>query len=97
RCLRRVLLPGDQRDRSASVGGATLERVPLLRPGAADLAEGVLAPGALPGSLEAQGDPEEPARAAAVGGALREDQVRVERPADEGEGAHRQPVAGEDG
>ena len=41
-----LLLPGRQRDRSAPVGGAAVAGVPLLRPGPAALAEGVLAPGA---------------------------------------------------
>ena len=47
RRLRRVLLPGDQRDRPAPVGGAALAGVPLLGPGPAALAQGVLAPGAV--------------------------------------------------
>ena len=41
-----LLLPGDQRDGAAPVGGAALAGVPLLRPGPAALAEGLLASGA---------------------------------------------------
>ena len=42
--LRRALLPGDQRNRPASVGGAPLAGVPLLRRRPAALAQGLLAP-----------------------------------------------------
>ena len=56
--LRRVLLPGDQRHRSASVGGTALAGVPLLRPGPAALAQGLLAPGAVHRHGEAQGGAE---------------------------------------
>ena len=55
RGLRRALLPGDQRNGAAPVGGAPVAGVPLLRPGAAALAEGVLAPGALHRHGRAQG------------------------------------------
>ena len=76
RRLRRVLLPGDQRERSASVHGSPVGGVPLLGPGAAALAEGLLAPGALPGPREAQGDPEQPADGSAGRGHLRKGEVR---------------------
>ena len=57
RRLRRLLLPGDQRDGSAPVGGPALGGVPLLRPGPAALAQGLLAPGPVPGPGQAEGDP----------------------------------------
>ena len=79
----------------ASVGGSALAGVPLLRRRTAALAEGVLAPGALHGPVEAQGHPEEPARPAAVGGHLRAGQVRDGRAAHSGPGEDRRRVAGE--
>ena len=97
RRLRLLLLPGDQRDRSAPVGGPALAGVPVLRPGPDHLAEGLHAPGALPGPLDAEGDPEGAAARPAAGVDLCEDQVREQRPADEGEGADRHRLAGEDG
>ena len=47
RRVRRVLLPGDQRDGAAPVRGSALAGVPLLGRRAAALAQGLLAPGAL--------------------------------------------------
>ena len=50
--------PGGQRDRAAPVRGAALGGVPLLRPGADALAQGLRAPGPVQGPVAAQGDPE---------------------------------------
>ena len=76
-----LLLPGDQRHRPAPVGGAALAGVPLLRPGAAALAEGVLAPGSLHRHGRAQGRPEGSARRRSRRRRLREGEVRDPGPA----------------
>ena len=76
RRVRRVLLPGDQRNRPAPVGGAALAGVPLLGPGPAALAEGVLAPGALHRHGRAQGRAEGADQGAAERGRVLEGEVR---------------------
>ena len=79
RGLRRALLPGRQRNRPASVGGAALAGVPLLRPGPAALAEGVLASGALHRHGRAQGRAEGAHQCASERGGVREGEVRERR------------------
>src|SRR5207248_2961814 len=74
--LRRVLLPGHQRERPASVGRAFVGGVPLLRPGPAPVAEGLLAPGPLPGHGQAERGPEGAGHGASGGEHLRQGQVR---------------------
>ena len=96
RRLRRLLRAGDQRVRSASVGGPALGGVPLLRPGAGPVPEGLRAPGAVQRPREAQEAPEGAAERAAGAGPLREREVREPRPADrrQGEDRHRLAVEG---
>src|SRR2546421_575210 len=93
RRLRVVLLPGDQRIRAAPQRGQAVDGVPLLGSGAADLAEGVLASGAVPGSGEAQEDPIRAHQGAALSEALREGEVRERCTAESGEGEDRGRVA----
>ena len=68
--------------RPASVGGAPLAGVPLLGPGAAALAEGVLAPGALHRPREAQEGHEGAAQRAPQRCRVREGALRQRRPGD---------------
>ena len=94
RRLRRLLRPGDQRDRSASVGRAPLAGVHVLRPGAGHLPEGLHAPGPVRRTWRAQGSiPQVAAHGAAGCEHLREGEVRLVRAANGGEGAHRVAVA----
>ena len=93
RRLRRLLLAGGQRDRSASVGGPSLAGVPLLRPGSDHLAQGCGAPGAVQRPRRPQGHPGGADEGAPGGLDLLQGQVREHRPADEGQGADREAVA----
>jgi len=72
RRLRIVLLPGDQCDGAAPECRSSMDGVPLLRPGAAALAQGVFASLAVPGSGEAKEDPGRAAESAALCEAVRE-------------------------
>ena len=58
RPVRRLLLPGSQRDGAAPVGGPPVAGVPLLRPGADPVPEGVCTSRPLRRSARAEGDPE---------------------------------------
>jgi hypothetical protein len=93
RRLRRLLRAGDQCNRAAPVVGEALGGVPLLRPGADPVAEGLRASGALQRPGEAQEDPEGPADGTAAGGPLRKGEVRERRAADCGEELNRCAVA----
>ena len=95
RSLRRLLLPGDQRDRPASVRSAAVGGVPLLRPGAAAVPRGLRAPGTVPGSRRQEGDPEATARRATAGVDLRGGQVREPRADRQGQGSRGRPVGPE--
>src|SRR6266540_3757764 len=52
-----ILLPGSQRLRAAPQRGSVVDGVPVLRPGTAAVAEGILASGPVPGPRQAQEDP----------------------------------------
>ena len=95
RGLRRPLLPGDQRHRSASVRGSAVAGVPLLGPGPAALAEGVLAPGALHRHGRTQGRAEGAHRGAPGGGRVLEGEVRERRPGEQGASRDRHGMAQE--
>ena len=84
RRVRRPLRAGGQRDRTASVGGAALGGVHLLRPGTAPVPEGLRASGSVQRPREAQEDPEVAADRAAGAVALCEGEVREPEPADRG-------------
>ena len=86
---------GDQRHRPTPVGGAAVAGVPLLGPGAAALAEGVLAPGALHRHGCAQGRAECADQGAAERGRVLEGEVREPVAGDEGTGHDRHRVAQE--
>ena len=60
RGVRQLLLPGDQRVLEAPVRRPAVAGVLLLRPGPAALAQGVHAPGPVPGPGQAREDPGEP-------------------------------------
>ena len=90
RGLRSALLPGDQRNRPAPVGGPALAGVPLLRRGPAALAEGLLAPGAVHRHGAPQGDPAGAAHRAAVRGDLLEVRFAA-RPRTRGRGRRSTP------
>ena len=72
---RELLLPGDQRRRAESVRRPALAGVPLLGRGPASLAQGVFAPGPVPGHVRPRRRPAGPARRSALGGPLREHRV----------------------
>ena len=95
RGLRRPLLPGDQRHRAASVRSQALAGVPLLGPGPAALAEGILAPSALHRHGRAQGRAEGAHLGAAGGGRVLEGEVRERRPGEQGASRHRHGMAQE--
>ncbi len=92
RRLRGVLLPGHQRHGSASVGGTALAGVHLLGPGAAALAQGVLASGAVHRHGGSQGRAESARQRAPGREPLCEGEVRQRRPSHEGTGAHQRAV-----
>ena len=91
--VRRLLLPGHQRDRPAPVGGPAVAGVHLLGPGSDPLSEGVRAPGALRRPGLAEGAPEVADLDAPGRLAQREDEVREPGPAGGREGGHQRPVA----
>ena len=93
RSVRRSLCPGDQRDRSAPVGGTVVAGVHLLGPGAAPLSQGLRPSGALRRPEGPEGDPEVAHGVAADRLAQREGEVREPQPAGRGEGGHQLPVA----
>ena len=82
-------------DRPASVGGAAVAGVPLLGPGSAALAQGVLAPGAVHRHGRAQGRAERTDQGASERGCLLEGEVRKRRPGHEGPGDDQHGVAQE--